>query len=84
MVCGDKSDKSDGSDGSDNLPRISNPCFNGIWSARYSQVAQLVRTGIVLILVLMEYGLQGVEQFSFDMDSVWVLILVLMEYGLRD
>ena len=31
----------------------------------------------------MEYGLRGVEQFSFDMDSVWVLILVLMEYGLR-
>ena len=30
LACGDKSDKSDKSD---DLPPISNPCFNGIWSA---------------------------------------------------
>ena len=37
----------------------------------------------VLILVLMEYGLRGVE--NQPIYAVWlVLILVLMEYGLRE
>ncbi len=33
LLCGDRSDKSDKSDKSDDLPPISNPCFNGVWSA---------------------------------------------------
>ena len=36
----------------------------------------------VLILVLMEYGLEHNEQQSLDVFSYAVLILVLMEYGL--
>ena len=49
----------------------------------YGQSVQfMMRTGGVLILVVMEYGLRQVYSQEYY-ESSSVLILVVMEYGLR-
>ena len=57
-----------------------NPCSNGIWSLTLTWW-RLLRTFLVLILVLMEYGLWP-DNIRLDSLRDSVLILVLMEYGL--
>ena len=43
------------------LFRSLNPCFNGIWSASLVTRDDEDRRELVLILVLMEYGLRGLD-----------------------
>ena len=58
-----------------------NPCFNGICSRSHG-ARQGVQHQVVLILVLMEYALEGVGARG-RAQGTQVLILVLMEYALE-
>ena len=58
-----------------------NPCSNGICSRSAIQLAR--KALAVLILVLMEYALEGSHR-QLCYCPIYVLILVLMEYALED
>ena len=60
-----------------------NPCFNGIWSRTQEGHVLRFSNVSVLILVLMEYGLE-LSSTDAKRQHHNVLILVLMEYGFEE
>ena len=59
-----------------------NPYSIGIWSATESSLYLKVCYYGVLILILLEYGLQHLARIAATRNNI-VLILILLEYGLQ-
>ena len=64
--------------------RSLNPCFSGRWSRRGTYTLVGAECRLVLILVLVEDGLEVLYGCRWSSCGILVLILVLVEDGLED
>ena len=58
-----------------------NPSFGGIWCRVTITTTVCGVKGLVLILLLVEYGIGFLSSKSINSSGVLVLILLLVEYG---
>ena len=59
-----------------------NPCCSGGWSRRRLRISSWLHSLIVLILVVLEDGLGGLQFLAGKKITAKVLILVVLEDGL--